>query len=175
MSSYRLTIDVTVGPDAEGAPPGDALAAATRRTLEAIADASGANGKVVAVEVLTADDAHQSAIEPRFPEIVGIAEIADLLGITRQRASALSARAGFPAPVATLRAGPVWRLADLSNFAKTWDHKTDRPAERPAPVAAPAAPPVDVAKLVGTLANFVPSPYARNALKLVRWYVDRPK
>ena len=37
------------------------------------------------------------------------------------------------------------------------------------------APPVDVVKLVGTLANFVPSPYARNALKLVRWYVGKPK
>ena len=154
-----------------GAPPGDALAAATSQTLEAIAGESGATGRVVAVEVLTADDSDRHAIDRASPRSSASLRSPTCSGSLDKRASALSTRVGFPAPVATLRSGPVWLLTDLSNFAKTWDHRTDRPAERVAPVA----PPVDVAKLVGTLTNFVPSPYARNALKLVRWYTTKPK
>ena len=73
--------------------------------------------------------------------------------------------------MALLRSGPVWLLKDLANFARTSDATTDLPV-RP---AAPVSPPVDIGMLVGTMSNFIPSPLARNALKLVRWYATKPK
>jgi predicted DNA-binding transcriptional regulator AlpA len=46
-------------------------------------------------------------------ELVGIAEIADLLGVSRQRAHKLSQRPDFPEPVARLSAGLIWERADV--------------------------------------------------------------
>lgn len=44
-------------------------------------------------------------------------DLAEMLGISRQRARTLTERDGFPAPVAVLRTGPVWRLEDLQAWA----------------------------------------------------------
>jgi hypothetical protein len=44
----------------------------------------------------------------RFVRLVGIAEIAELYGVTRQRASNLARTTSFPRPVQTLRMGPVF-------------------------------------------------------------------
>lgn len=51
-------------------------------------------------------------------ELVGAAEIADLLGVTRQRVHQLTAQADFPAPLAKLRAGAVWQLDDVERWAR---------------------------------------------------------
>lgn len=47
------------------------------------------------------------------PELVGIAEIATLIGRTRQRAWQITTTAGFPEPVQTLTMGKVWRADDV--------------------------------------------------------------
>lgn len=44
-------------------------------------------------------------------------ELAEMLGISRQRARTLTERDDFPDPVAVLRTGPVWRLEDLQKWA----------------------------------------------------------
>lgn len=44
----------------------------------------------------------------RFVRLVGIAEIAELYGVTRQRASVLARTRSFPEPIETLRMGPVF-------------------------------------------------------------------
>ena len=41
--------------------------------------------------------------------LMGLKEIADLLGVSRQRAGQLAATKGFPEPVARLAAGPIYR------------------------------------------------------------------
>lgn len=49
-------------------------------------------------------------------ELVGVAEIADLLDVPRTTVSMWDSRrdrSGFPHPVARLRAGPVYDLADV--------------------------------------------------------------
>ena len=52
-------------------------------------------------------------------ELVGIAEIAELLGVTRQRVDAIvRTHAGFPKPVADLRAGRIWRRKDVELWAR---------------------------------------------------------
>lgn len=89
--------------------------------------ALGDVGEIVAVEVLSDAEADARLARPAFPELVGIAEVAALLGVSRQRASELQKRTGFPAPVAVLRAGPIWRKGDLDTFASEWDRKPGRP------------------------------------------------
>lgn len=42
-------------------------------------------------------------------EVMGAAEIAELLGVSRQRVQQLVTRVDFPAPIGTLTMGRVWR------------------------------------------------------------------
>lgn len=52
------------------------------------------------------------------PELLGVAEIADMLGVTRQAVTNWKSRGGFPAPIAELKSGPVWNLTDVTDWAK---------------------------------------------------------
>ena len=112
-------ISATMTVDAGDIPA--AAAAAIERMGERVA------GEPAGVEVLTTDEADRRLEAPAFPELVGISEISDMLGVSRQRASALQTNTGFPAPVAVLRSGPVWRKGDLSTFAEAWARKPGRP------------------------------------------------
>lgn len=49
-------------------------------------------------------------------QLAGIAEIAELLGVTRQRVTQLTKREDFPPPVERLRMGPVWNLSDVKDW-----------------------------------------------------------
>lgn len=51
--------------------------------------------------------------------LCGTAEISALFGVSRQRASQLTARPGFPEPVAALAMGKVWRTEDVLCWAET--------------------------------------------------------
>lgn len=51
-------------------------------------------------------------------ELVGVAEVATMLGLTRQRVNQLSRQEGFPEPLAVLSAGKVWKRADIEKWAK---------------------------------------------------------
>lgn len=62
----------------------------------------------------------------QVPRLCGLAEVAALACVSRQRASQLTARADFPAPVQVLAATPVWVEADVKVFLAT-----PRPAGRP--------------------------------------------
>ena len=55
----------------------------------------------------------------RFPKLAGLAEIASLAGVSRQRAGQLAAHPDFPQPVQRLAMGPVWREADVQAFLAT--------------------------------------------------------
>lgn len=55
-------------------------------------------------------------------ELLGAAEIADLLGVTRQRVFQLSHREDFPAPVVRLSAGIIWRGSEV----RAWMRATGR-------------------------------------------------
>lgn len=70
--------------------------------------------------------------EPTHPELVGISEIADLLGTSRQRASELARSAKFPVPLADLKAGPVWPKPSVLRFCEEWDRKPGRPRSKTA-------------------------------------------
>ena len=51
------------------------------------------------------------------PELMGAAEIGRLLGVSRQRVQQLVKRDGFPAPVAVLDMGKIWKAEDIRTWA----------------------------------------------------------
>lgn len=55
------------------------------------------------------------------PELMGTAEIAELLGVSRQRVLQLSQQDGFPEPVAVLRMGKIWHARDMRLWADVSD------------------------------------------------------
>lgn len=69
----------------------------------------------------------------REPErFAGLHEVAEFLGVSKQRVAELRGRPGFPAPVAELAAGPVWTVSSLSRFLSEWPRRPGRPRTRPA-------------------------------------------
>jgi predicted DNA-binding transcriptional regulator AlpA len=52
------------------------------------------------------------------PDIVGVAEAAQILGVSKQRVHQLAATATFPDLLTRLKATPVWRRADVEAFQK---------------------------------------------------------
>jgi hypothetical protein len=101
--------------------PATAVRTAISRVSELV------SGEVVAAEALTVEEAERRLAEPTFPDVVGITEVARILGVSRQRASALQRNRAFPAPVALLASGPIWRRADLGRFLESWSRRPGRP------------------------------------------------
>jgi hypothetical protein len=108
-TSVTITIDA---PD-----PPDAIAQAIDITR-----AAGLSGGVIAAEARDADLPDRA-----WPELVGIRELAELLDVSRQRASELQTRPGFPRPCQVLASGPVWVKPVVEHWVATWDRKGGRP------------------------------------------------
>jgi predicted DNA-binding transcriptional regulator AlpA len=51
-------------------------------------------------------------------ELVMVAEIADMFGVRRQSVDLWSKQPGFPEPVAVVKAGRIWRTADIVKWAE---------------------------------------------------------
>lgn len=51
-------------------------------------------------------------------DLMGTAEIAALLGVSRQRVLKLAEKPGFPKPLAVLSMGKVWSGSDIRDWAK---------------------------------------------------------
>lgn len=64
---------------------------------------------------------------PNFPDLVGVGEIADMIGATKQRAHSLARSTRFPRPVAELAAGPIFMRAAVESFLDKWERKPGRP------------------------------------------------
>ena len=53
------------------------------------------------------------------PKLAGVAEVAALAGVSRQRATQITRHPDFPGPVDRLAMGPVWLEADVRAFIDT--------------------------------------------------------
>ena len=51
--------------------------------------------------------------------LVGTAEIADMLGVSRQRVHQLVTRPDFPEPTAVLAAGMIWERSAVEDWARS--------------------------------------------------------
>lgn len=104
------------------------------KTVTAAARTQGITAPVVGFEVLTEDELDRRNDEPAVPDLVGTAEIAEMLGVSRQRASQLIQRDDFPPAVATLKATPVFLRDQVEAFGRRWDGKGSKGGRPPKPV-----------------------------------------
>jgi hypothetical protein len=113
----------------------DDVAEAARRSAELVSGAARNVGlpdfPITRIEATVWSQFERDLQEPTFPRIIGITELADLIGITRQRASALARSAKFPAPAAELASGPVWFEPNVRRFIDEWDRRPGRPRSDP--------------------------------------------
>lgn len=102
----------------------DQAFAAARKVLAGTAvDVASAT----AVTVETFAEYEQRAYAPTLPTLVGAAEVAELLHISRQRVHQLSSRPDFPLPLVTLRMGPLWDQGAIEKFDRSWSRSPGRP------------------------------------------------
>ncbi len=85
----------------------------------------GAN--IVRVEAQTDESLGQELGIGDVPDLIGVAELASLLNVSKQRASELARRADFPAPRDILAAGPVWSRATVLRHVRVWKRQPGRP------------------------------------------------
>ena len=85
------------------------------------------NDSVAEFECQRREDLDRGIEESNAPNIVGVAEVAKVLGVSKQRASELARSADFPRPIAFLASGPVWRLSGIARYAREWARRPGRP------------------------------------------------
>jgi hypothetical protein len=82
----------------------------------------------VQATALTAEELDRELAQPAIPPLLGVAELADRLSVTRQRASDLAKASSFPPkPVAVLASGPIWVEPTVTHHLGTWDRRPGRP------------------------------------------------
>lgn len=98
-------------------------------THEALRTARKLPAKPTRLEVLPLDDWLAEQKAPRAMDLLGTSEVAEVLGVARQRVGQLlDTRADFPAPIARPSAGPVWTRSSVEAFLEGWSRKiTGRP------------------------------------------------
>lgn len=101
------------------------LRQATTAALQAVEQAVGA--KATGIEVLTEHEHQRRTMRPTIPELVGYAEIAEMAGVTRQRARTLAENIGFPMAVVETAAGPLRVRAQVEAWLRTWERRSGRP------------------------------------------------
>jgi len=108
----------------------DAVAAVQRglRRIEPALASAGFATDMTMIEVgaVDTDVLHERSEQPA-ERFLGLAEVAALFGVSKQRVSELRATPRFPAPVAELAAGPVWKASTLGRFLESWERKPGRP------------------------------------------------
>jgi len=87
---------------------------------------------VVHAQATVADELDRQLATPDLPELVGISEIAAILGVSRKRAHALARRNDFPEPIARLASGSVWTRPSIDPFVESWKRKPGRPSKEEA-------------------------------------------
>ncbi len=116
--------------------PQEALARADERYRKLLVEIGvGPVGDVIYAEVMTTEEQDYRLEHPDEPELAGVQEVAALLGVSKQRVSELRNREGFPTPLSTLAAGPVWDARSLRRFLDSWPRTPGRP--RKAAVGSP--------------------------------------
>lgn len=80
------------------------------------------------IEIQT-EERLERALSTPAPRYAGVTEVAELLGVSKQRVDQLRARDDFPKPVAELAAGPVWREDMLQRFIAEWPRRVGRPSK----------------------------------------------
>lgn len=105
----------------------DSAAAAVTAASEVISTTFH-DAEVVRLDVMTEAVRSDRNNHPVIPELVGFAEIADMAGVSRQRARTIAQRSDFPAAVVETAAGPLRVKAAVQHWLNGWTRQTGRPA-----------------------------------------------
>lgn len=124
--SATVSIDIDPGQDEV-----DALEAARSRLSRSTRKLHLPLWSIDAVEILTYDEQDRRLATPVLPELVGTAEIAEVLGVSKSRVGQLRSNDLFPAPVAELASGPVYTRPSIQRFVDEWKRQPGRPATAP--------------------------------------------
>lgn len=109
--SDNLSVQLTV----EAATARQAIDTALKAATAACRDAS-VNTTVVGVELLTEDEQERRLASPVIPDLVGLSEVGEILGVSKQRAGQLADTDDFPTAVARLKSGPVFVAEQVRGF-----------------------------------------------------------
>ena len=101
---------------------GAAMRKALRLWRRAVDEARLPEWPIVRTQLLTAAELDAELARPG-PILVGVSEIAGLLGTTRNRAWQVTRKADFPRPLADLAGGPVWALPMVARFLEEWPRR----------------------------------------------------
>lgn len=119
-ATFHFTID--------GATHEDAVGRGSDLARKVSYEAEVNDFAIVAVGVETPEVAERRALRPDTPELLAATDVAELLGVSRQRVHQLSERPDFPAPYVRLGSGPVWTRPTIEAFDEAWSRKPGRPA-----------------------------------------------
>jgi hypothetical protein len=123
--SWSVQMAVTAESSAE------ALAAAGELVAKAAARAGLPDWPLVRLEAVWDELVESEQAESPLPQLLGSQEVAEALGVSRQRLGQLRARPDFPQPVLQLAATPLWLGSAIDAFLEGWDR---RPGRRNEPV-----------------------------------------
>ena len=84
---------------------------------------------LIGLDVVTEAEHRRRADTPTLPELMSAPEVGELLDISRQRVHQLRTTAAFPAPLYTLKTGPIWSADAIRKFAREWTRKPGKPAK----------------------------------------------
>lgn len=107
------------------APDAAQAAALVPEVLAKVQPITGA-ATITSLEIYSEDAFQKRLEEPGIPDLVGLTEIAEMAGVSRQRANAIVKQDSFPAPVLTLAAGQFRTRAAVQNWVKNWTRKPGR-------------------------------------------------
>lgn len=141
-----------------------AIGAGTGTVLLAYRAATNEDATIVHTEATEWDRFAADLEAPNFPDLLGVTELADILGVTRQRAHAIAARDDFPDPVERLASGPIWTEPSVRAFLTTWERKPGRPATVRPHTFHGGATDLDWSKLLATTGATMPTSVAVAAL-----------
>lgn len=120
--------------------PAEAVEAGVQSFERAAGEAGVPSSPVVDVEAADLDEVAGDRAGGEVPDLVGLTEVADLLGVTPHLATVITRLAWFPAPAAELNAGPVWTQAAIDRFVQLTSSDPGA-AEKLAEAAERAGPP----------------------------------
>lgn len=83
---------------------------------------------IVRLEAMTNEELDASLEHQAFPTLLGVAELAEKLRVSKARASELAHSPTFPAPVMVLASGPIWLEASVNRYVESWNRRPGRPA-----------------------------------------------
>lgn len=128
--AHGITVQFTI----EGRAWRDAAEQGSIVLENAMRKAGIENTGVFVAQAQTMEHLAQEQDQPNKPELIGVMELAKMLGVTRQRASELARTdSGFPRPMTFLASGPVWDKATIMRYVDRWER---RPRGRPKRVPA---------------------------------------